>query len=432
MTQRALTSILALAVALVMGVAAVAEAQVGSIIRRAGRAVNDEIGREIERLMREGVRCAFNDDACIRDARSSGKTPIMTDSHGNVITDKDGRPMTDPAAAAAKVGPAQAARPGEGAWTNFDFVPGERVLFYDDYTDDTVGDFPRPFDFIAGNWEVVEWQGQRYIRGTTGGAISVKLPEVLPERFTIEFPASVQHGNGSLRVSTAPIDHGRRDFAGSAPSLRFSDGGLQPIKRQGPEAMSRRRDGARGEALVTFRVMADGNYMKVYLDDHRVANVPNAIFPRTDTLYVTIAWAYDENPVMIGPMRIAAGGRDLYDRLEAEGRVATQGIYFAVNSDVIRPESTGTLKAIGAMLTKHPDLRLSIEGHTDSDGDDAHNLDLSRRRAEAVKAHLVRTVGIDAGRLETAGLGETKPAADNATPAGKQQNRRVELVKIGG
>lgn len=430
MVNRSVRTTCALAIVMSLAGATIAEAQVGSLIRRASRAVNDEIGREIERLLREGVRCVFNDERCIREARESGKTPIMTDGDGNVLTDDEGRPLTDPQAAAAKAGPV--GRPGEGAWANYDFVPGERVLFFDDYTDDNVGDFPRPFDLLEGNWEVVEWQGQRYIRGTTGGTISVTLPETLPERFTIEFPASVQHGNASLRVSTAPIDAGDRDYAGSAPSLRFSDAGLNPVKNQGPTTMTRRRDGARGEAMVTFRIMADGSYMKMYLDDHRVANVPNAVFPRADKLYFTIAWAYDENPIMIGPIRIAAGGLDLYDRLEAEGRVATQGIYFAVNSDIIRPESTGTLKQIGDMLRQHAELRLSIEGHTDSDGDDAYNLDLSKRRADAVKAHLEQAFGIDASRLETAGLGETKPAADNSTPEGKQQNRRVELVKIGG
>ena len=426
--------------ALSLIVAPVVEAQVGDLLRGAGRSATSELGRKIDTLVRTGVRCAVGDLDCVRKARASGRTPVMTDASGNILTDADGVPITDPDIAAKHPGaggqsaaPAgEVETPGTGAWANYDFVPGDRVLFYDDYTDDNVGDFPRPFEFVAGNWDVVEWQGQRYVRGTTGGTISVKLPEVLPERFTIEFPASVQHGNASLRVSTAPIDHGSRAFAGSAPSLRYSDGGLQPIKGKGPVAMTRRRDGARGDAMVTVRVMADGDYMKVYLDEHRVANVPNAVFPRTNTLYFTIAWAYDENPVMIGPMRVAAGGRDLYERLDAEGRVATQGIYFATDSAVIRPESTATLKEIGEMLRTRPELRITIEGHTDSDGADAYNLDLSARRALAVKAHLIEAFGIDAGRLETAGLGETRPVGDNATPEGKQQNRRVELVKQGG
>lgn len=82
------------------------------------------------------------------------------------------------------------------------------------------------------------------------------------------------------------------------------------------------------------------------------------------------------------------------------------------------------------MLQEHPDLRISIEGHTDSDGDDAFNKQLSERRAESVKAHLVEAYGIDPSRLETAGFGESKPVAPNDTPEGRQQNRRVELVRL--
>ena len=193
--------------------------------------------------------------------------------------------------------------------------------------------------------------------------------------------------------------------------------------------MTRRRDGANRDALVTFRIMADGDYMKMYLDDHRVANAPNAVFPRTDKLYLTVSWAADENPIMIGPMRIAAGGLDLYDRLERDGRVATHGILFATDSDVIRPESTPTLTEIGTMLESYGDLRLTIEGHTDDQGDDAYNRDLSDRRAQAVKAYLVQTHNVDAGRLDTAGFGEGQPVADNGTGEGRAQNRRVELVR---
>jgi outer membrane protein OmpA-like peptidoglycan-associated protein len=246
----------------------------------------------------------------------------------------------------------------------------------------------------------------------------------------VEFPASVQHGNAYLRLSTGPINQGARNYAGSAVSLEYANGGLRPIRGQGPNAATARRKGSDGAALVTVRVMADGDYMKVYLDDHRVANAPNAVFPRTNKLFFTTSSAADANPIMVGAVRIAAGGLDLYDRLSAEGRVSTQGILFAVNSDVIRPESSPTLKEMGDMLTAHPELRMSIEGHTDADGDDASNLDLSKRRAAAVKAFLVVTYGIAENRLQTEGFGETKPVGDNATLEGKAQNRRVELVKL--
>ena len=109
--------------------------------------------------------------------------------------------------------------------------------------------------------------------------------------------------------------------------------------------------------------------------------------------------------------------------------MATQGILFATGSDVIRPESTPTLKEIAAMLSEHPDLKLTIEGHTDNVGADAANLALSEKRAAAVKATLVSQFGVSGDRLTTKGLGATKPSAPNTTAEGRQTNRRVELVK---
>ena len=407
-----------------------AEAQFGGLVDRAKRAVADELGDEIERTLREGVRCVVGDTRCVEQARAKGSTPVMTDANGTVLTDAEGRPITDPASVppgvATAVAPTVAGgRPGTGAWVNYDFVPGDVVMFYEDYVAGRVGDFPRRFELIDGNWEVVEWQGGRYVRGTSNGAIAIPLPAALPERFTVEFPASVSHGNASIRVSTSPMPK----YAGSTPTLAYAEGGLRPENATGPTKMTRRRDGANRDALVTFRIMADGDYMKMYLDDHRVANAPNAVFPRTDRIYVTASWASDANPIMIGPVRIAAGGLDLYDRLERDGRAATHGILFATDSDVIRPESTPTLTEIGTMLGRYTDLRRTIEGHTDSQGDEAHNQDLSNRRAEAVKVYLVEMHKVDSSRLATTGFGEGQPVADNGTPEGRAQNRRVELVR---
>ncbi len=407
-----------------------AAAQFGRLIDRATRAVTDEVGDNVEALLRDGVRCVMGDDACVAAARAEGKTPVMTDANGEVLTDDDGWPYTNPAdvppeVAAAAAPAATGEAPGTGVWVNYDFVPGDIVMFYDDYMGGRVGDFPRRFELLEGNWEVAESQGVRYVRATAGGAVAIPLPGTLPERFTMEFPASVSHGNASIRVSTAPI----REYTGSTPTLAYADAGLRPEKDQSPRTMTTKRDSVRGDVMVTFRIMADGAYMKMYLDDHRVANAPNAVFPRTDRLYLTVSSASDGNPIMIGPMRIAAGGLDLYDRLERDGRVATHGILFASGSDAIRPESTPTLTEIGTMLDQYPDLRLTIEGHTDSQGDDASNQDLSNRRAAAVKAYLVNTHGVDAGRLDTAGFGEGRPVADNGSPEGREQNRRVELVR---
>jgi outer membrane protein OmpA-like peptidoglycan-associated protein len=130
------------------------------------------------------------------------------------------------------------------------------------------------------------------------------------------------------------------------------------------------------------------------------------------------------------PVTVAAGGVQLYDALLADGRVATPGIFFETGSDRLKPESGATLKLIGDMLQEHADLKLMIEGHTDNVESATANMTLSEKRAAAVRAYLVVTLGIDEARLQSSGLGDTKPAVPNTTNEGRQQNRRIELVKM--
>jgi outer membrane protein OmpA-like peptidoglycan-associated protein len=111
------------------------------------------------------------------------------------------------------------------------------------------------------------------------------------------------------------------------------------------------------------------------------------------------------------------------------GRYVTHGILFDVDSDRIKPESSATIKMIASGLQANSGSNFVIEGHTDSTGDAAHNMDLSQRRAEAVKTVLVSQFGIDGARLSTKGLGSTKPVASNNTPQGRAENRRVEFVR---
>ena len=114
--------------------------------------------------------------------------------------------------------------------------------------------------------------------------------------------------------------------------------------------------------------------------------------------------------------------------LEELGRTRIYGINFDTDSDTIKPESKPTLDKIVALMKAKPDWKLRVEGHTDSSGNDAHNNDLSQKRAASVKAYLV-AAGIADARLTAAGLGSTQPAATNTTVSGRAQNRRVELAK---
>ncbi len=139
---------------------------------------------------------------------------------------------------------------------------------------------------------------------------------------------------------------------------------------------------------------------------------------------------FEDGAAMVTNIRIAVGAPDMRNKLITEGKLVTYGIYFDVNKDVVKPESYGTLKEIAAILNEIPDVKVKIVGHTDSDGADAANLDLSKRRAASVKNELVKSFGVNGDRLESDGLGETQPVAPNDTPANKALNRRVEFIKL--
>jgi len=128
-------------------------------------------------------------------------------------------------------------------------------------------------------------------------------------------------------------------------------------------------------------------------------------------------------------VRFAESTPDFSQVIASSGRYVTHGILFDTGSDRLKPESAPVIQSIAKGLETNPNLRLLIEGHTDSAGNAAANMDVSRGRAEAVKCVLVAQFKIDAGRLTTAGMGATKPIDTNDTPQGRAQNRRVELVK---
>jgi outer membrane protein OmpA-like peptidoglycan-associated protein len=376
--------------------------------RRAGEATDRALNGA------EGAaRCAAADSACVAGQGASTAAPSAPAPASAAPASAAPTGPAGPAAAAA------AERPGTGVWLNYDFNPGERPLFVEDFARDAVGDFPRRLEFKEGNMEVVEWRGSRYLRAAGDGEFFIPLPEVLPERFTIEFD---YYGMDKYELKLTFNEN-----VGSPEDQVMLGSWGSGVQGDAVKAMTRVPEGVE-QRMVKVRVMADGRYVKVYVDSQRVANVPNANLGRTNKIHVQVP-GYEDDPALVGNIRVMAGGRDLYDALSADGRVATQGIYFDTGSDVIRGESTPTLKEIAAMLTEHPELKLAIEGHTDNVGNAAANKALSEKRAAAVKASLVADHGIAADRLTTAGHGDAKPATANATPEGRQQNRRVELVR---
>lgn len=348
------------------------------------------------------VECKVNDQACVDKAQSEGKEVVtINESGGAAVTGGDANSM----------------KPGQGAWANYDFKPGDQILFFDDLTKDEVGDFPRRLEFSTGALEIVEWQGSRWLRANADSKFYIPLPDVRPERFTMEFDYYIPQGEVWIYFSDE--ERTRLDFRGwGGANLSNSAAKVNAtFSESGGEAKIRRA-----------RLMVDGKYAKVYLDDKRVLNVPNANLEQSNKI-LFYTDGDEAKPSLFGNFRLAAGGKKLYDAIAATGRVATQGIYFDSGSDRVRPESSPTLKEIAQMLTEHPDLAITIEGHTDNVGSAQANHELSHKRAAAVKQALVSTYSIDAARLTSTGFGDKKPVAKNDTPEGRQQNRRVELVK---
>lgn len=119
----------------------------------------------------------------------------------------------------------------------------------------------------------------------------------------------------------------------------------------------------------------------------------------------------------------------LEHELAEDGQATVYGIYFELGSDALRDESEAVLTEIAEVMRRNPQWKLGIHGHTDAIGSDGSNLELSRRRADAVKGALVERHGIDSERLATEGYGASRPRTTNETLEGRSRNRRVELVR---
>lgn len=305
------------------------------------------------------------------------------------------------------------------AWSRYDFVSGDKVMFEDNLAGEQNGEFPSRWDLVSGNAENASFGTENaisYQASHTEITPLMKTKSYLPENFTIELDVyfHLQAGNEAyiFRFDNKNEIYIRNDTVAMGTSKGEPKA---PLKQAGWRRIA-----------LSFNKRA----LKVYYNQDRVLNIPN-VTPKPERFSIKALshGAKKGKPAMIKNIRVAEGGVKLYDRVIADGKFVTRGIYFESGKAIVKPESHGVLNEIAAMMQEHPELRFRIEGHTDSDGDDAFNLKLSQQRAEAVKHELVK-MGIADAQFETDGFGESKPVDSNTTPEGKANNRRVEFVKI--
>ena len=337
-----------------------------------------------------------------------------------------------------KAKPDSTVKPASKVWENYDFVPGNKVMFYTDFSEDKVGNFARGLKYRSGAAEVVERDGVKVMRAMGRAEFLIPLGKMLPQRFTLEIdviapqPRDGEHDiHQMLQFEGGPdANNGAQSAAVTyMTSLAWIQGGGQSSPASNsrvPEAMLPLLRGN----VAHLRVLMDGPYFKMYVNERRLYNIPELAVRRDSVIWVAIN-ASEQEVVYLTEIRVAESETDvLYDALTAKGRWATQGILFATGKAELQPESRPVLKEIAGVLKQHADLKVLIEGHTDNVGTPAANLALSDARAAAVKAALVADFGADAARITTKGMGDTKPAAPNTSAVGRAQNRRVEVVKL--
>ena len=172
--------------------------------------------------------------------------------------------------------------------------------------------------------------------------------------------------------------------------------------------------------------------IRLYANQEKIWDIPKGISKdaKFNAIVIYVLYADATVPLYFGNFRLAVGAPDTRKKMLEQNKWVTHGILFDVNSATIKPQSYGTLKEMANVLKEYADLKVKIVGHTDADGADAANLDLSKRRATSVKTALAKEFGIDESRMETDGKGEGELIDKNDNPAGKANNRRVEFIKI--
>ncbi len=352
----------------------------------------------------------------------------------------------------------ESVKPPTGKYNSkFDFVSGEKVIGYDDFSTTSVGDFPLGWNTNS-SAEIVtlDDSGQKWLFMSKDGYFQPDFVKDLPENFTLEFDAYTRYRSNNIlnyNFYIFPTQSPKKDLinaylpdcfqfqwlaCNTQASFNITEKGEIVNENRNLSVTDLDCPSANNEPCkVKFSIWRQGTRLRIYINETKILDIPQA-FDATQkynafkfgSKYMNFSSNDNPDEFMVSNLRYAVGAPDTRSKLIVDGKLVTRGILFNVNSDVIQASSYGTVKEIAEVLKQNPEVKVKIVGHTDSDGDADINLQLSQKRAEAVKNMLVSEFKIDASRMETEGKGEAEPSDPNTTPVGKANNRRVEFLKI--
>lgn len=327
-------------------------------------------------------------------------------------------------------------------FTKFDFVSGDSVLFYDDFSIDNIGDFPSKWD-TDGTGELVEVLDRKWLKLSRKSNYLPLFDEKLPENYTIEFdlmltnyPANKGGVGGRFWICLDESDAYK--FEGKN-RVEVSVGFWTAIINQvwinnrvnGKRAISNNihhdlHDQFNQTARISVAVSK--RRFRMWVNRIKIVDVPRLV-PEVQLSKIKLHTNGYPDELLISDFKLATGNRDIREELITNGSFSTNAIQFDSGSAKIKPVSYGILKQIGNAIQKD-NFKIHIVGHTDDTGDETTNMQLSQERAQAVKEALVSSFEIDETLLSIEGKGETSPVADNTTAEGRAQNRRVDFIKL--
>lgn len=338
------------------------------------------------------------------------------------------------------------------AYSKYDFVPGEKVTGFEDFSTGNIGDFPAGWNTNA-SAEIVTIEGKsgRWLWLTKPGAFVPEFTTKYPEVFTFEFDLLHGFSQGGipnyLFISFAELDNMKQPENWQLCKNHYTlvlwhgqegqeTGSSESQIRQNAESVSANSVETKQlgfqNSPVHVALWRQKERVRVYINEEKIWDIPKALLKdaRLNSLVFFMSDVDANYPYYISNLRLAVGAPDTRNKMLTQNKWVTHGILFDVNSDKIKSESYGTLKEMANVMKEYADLKVKIVGHTDADGNDAANLDLSKRRAASVKTMLAKEFGIDENRMQTDGKGESEPIDKNDTSAGKANNRRVEFIKL--